>query len=81
VLVQGLEMKAAPMSPAAIEERFVLLETKIAYYEKTNLDLSDVIIAQGRELDSLKQRLEALERQLRGLDEGEAVPHERPPHY
>jgi uncharacterized coiled-coil protein SlyX len=68
------------MSPE-IEERFVLLETKIAYYEKTNQDLNDVIIAQGRELDSLRKRFEALERQLRAVDEGEPVPHERPPHY
>jgi uncharacterized coiled-coil protein SlyX len=74
-------MKAAPLSPAAIEERFVLLETKIAYYEKTNLELNDVVIAQGRELDSLRLRLTALERQLRTLDEPESVPHEKPPHY
>jgi uncharacterized coiled-coil protein SlyX len=74
-------MKPAPSRPAAVEERFVLLETKIAYYEKTNFDLNDVVIAQGREIDSLRKRLEALERQLRALDEGESVPHERPPHY
>ncbi len=74
-------MKSVPPSLAAIEERFVLLETKIAYYEKTNLDLNDVVIAQGRAIDSLRLRLEALERQLRSLDEGEALPHERPPHY
>jgi len=74
-------MRRAPPSPAAIEERFVLLETKIAYYEKTNHDLNEVVIAQGREIDGLRLRLEALERQLRNLDEGEAIPHERPPHY
>jgi uncharacterized coiled-coil protein SlyX len=74
-------MRSAPPSPAAIEERFVLLETKIAYYESTNQDLNDVVIAQGRELDSLRKRLDALERQLRSLDEGESLPHERPPHY
>jgi uncharacterized coiled-coil protein SlyX len=74
-------MGARPQSPDAIEERFVLLETKVAYFEKTNLDLNDVIIAQGRELDSLRKRLDSLERQLRASDEGEPVPHERPPHY
>lgn len=74
-------MKPAPSSPTAIEERFVLLETKIAYYEKTNQDLNDVVIAQGREIDSLRLRLATLERQLRSLDEGESLPHERPPHY
>lgn len=71
----------APPSPAAIEERFVLLETKIAYYEKTNQDLNEVVIAQGREIDALRLRLQVLERQLRSLDEGESMPHERPPHY
>jgi uncharacterized coiled-coil protein SlyX len=74
-------MKAAPQTPAALEERFVLLETKIAYFEKTNLDLNDVIIAQGREINALRLRLEALERQQRSLDESEAIPHEKPPHY
>lgn len=74
-------MKPAPPSPAAIEERFVLLETKVAYYEKTNQDLNEVVIAQGRELDALRLRLQSLERQLRTLDEGESMPHEPPPHY
>lgn len=59
----------------------MLLETKIAYYEKTNQDLNEVVIAQGRELDALRLRLQVLERQLRSLDEGESMPHERPPHY
>ena len=69
------------MKQTTTEERFVLLETKLAYLEKHSLDLNDVIISQGRLIDDLRLRIDGLERQLRGFEGGDAVPQERPPHY
>lgn len=68
------------MNSAAIEERFVLLETKLAYYDKTIADLNDVVVAQGREIEALRLAFEALQRQLGALELEEPAA-EVPPHY
>ena len=62
------------------EERFVRLEIKAAYLEKTVLDLEEIVIAQGNLVKDLQRRIEQFERQLQGSDERE-FPHEKPPHY
>ncbi len=60
------------------------LETKIAYLEQSHQELSDVLYAQQRELDSLKARFAALVSRLQDSD-GNAQKFdpesERPPHY
>lgn len=63
------------------EERFVRLEIKAAYLEKAALDLEEVVIRQGRLIDDLLERLKRLERQAQAGEEGEQIPHEKPPHY
>lgn len=63
------------------EQRFVILETKIAYQEKTIADLNDVIVDQGRELAELRRRIEALERYAKEHLGARSLPNEKPPHY
>lgn len=62
------------------EERFVNLETKIAYQEKLISDLNEVLLQRGSELDKLLRRVDSLEKLVR---EGppEAPDDEPPPHY
>ena len=62
------------------EERFLALETKVAYQEKLIAELNDVILERGREIDQLLTRVGNLEKLAR---EGspETPGHERPPHY
>jgi len=68
------------MPQATSEERFVALETKIAYQEKLLAELNDVLLERGNEVDSLKKRVDALERMYReGEDPNPG--HEPPPHY
>ncbi|MEM8576778.1 MAG: SlyX family protein [Pseudomonadota bacterium] len=61
------------------------LEEKIAHLERTLDELSDIVAAQAREIDTLTRRVEMLVR--REAEREEAAPgavvlgDERPPHY
>ena len=59
------------------------IEIKIAYLEKANAELSDVVYQQRQELDSLRAQLSEL---LRRLDASQtpatqSPEDEKPPHY
>lgn len=68
------------MSDAAIDR----LELKIAYLESANQDLSDIVYRQQRDIDNLRARMSAHQRQLdawRSEQSDTASVDERPPHY
>jgi SlyX protein len=69
------------MTPETLER----IETKIAYLESANAELSDVVYRQKKEIDELRSRLSALSARL---DSGQAeggrpysLEDEKPPHY
>ncbi len=60
------------------------IEIKIAFLERSNAELSDVLFRQHREIEALRERLEslALRLQVRETDLPAPAPQdERPPHY
>jgi uncharacterized coiled-coil protein SlyX len=60
------------------------IETKIAYLERTTVELSDVVFRQHRELQSLQARVNALQERLNAVqadDLPRGMDQERPPHY
>jgi SlyX protein len=70
------------MTPEELER----LETKIAFLESANAELSDVVYSQRKELDELKARVTALSARLdAGPGDGGGRPYsleeEKPPHY
>jgi SlyX protein len=69
------------MSADAIER----LETKIAYLERANHELSDVVYRQQREIQGLRAKFDSLVERVSSLsgssDEGRTPEDERPPHY
>jgi len=68
------------MNQADIER----MESKIAYLERANSELSDVVYGQQRELERLRAQLQSLATRLESLcSEGPAYTpeQERPPHY
>jgi SlyX protein len=69
------------MRDAETTERFILLETKIAYQEKLLQELSDLLREKGLALEHLALRLQRLEGAAQNASEGELLPHDRPPHY
>lgn len=60
------------------------LELKIAYLERANNELSDVVFRQQQQLDGLRSRIELLSGRIDALKtEGQVytLEQERPPHY
>jgi len=62
------------------------IETKLAFLERANAELSDVVFRQQRNIDTLNQQIAALSGQMQSLRESsDATPYtledERPPHY
>ncbi len=60
------------------------LETKIAFLESANVELSDVVYRQQREIHALRARLDALAQRLDAAQTPEpqrTLEEERPPHY
>jgi uncharacterized coiled-coil protein SlyX len=68
------------MNSDAIER----LETKIAFLESANLELSDVVYRQSQEIQSLRGRLDALAQRIEAAripETTRTADEERPPHY
>ena len=68
------------MNSDAIER----LETKIAFLESANVELSDVVYRQSQEIQVLRTRLDALAQRVEAAQTPETVrtpEEERPPHY
>ena len=69
------------MSTEALEQ----LETKMAFLEHANAVLSDIVSRQQRDIDGLRDRLEALAALVQADRDSDATPRtaedERPPHY
>ena len=60
------------------------IETKIAFLERANSELSDVVFRQHQEIQTLRAQLVALAGRIEGMqpDPGVRTPEdERPPHY
>jgi SlyX protein len=67
-----------------VNETLERIELKIAYLERANNELSDVVYRQQQELDSLRERVQRLQSQLDAAkqpDQPYTLEEERPPHY
>jgi uncharacterized coiled-coil protein SlyX len=68
------------MNSDAIER----LETKLAFLESANIELSDVVYRQQQEINDLRVRLDALAQQVlagQAPQTPRSPEDERPPHY
>ncbi len=68
------------MSPDALEQ----LETKIAFLERANIELSDVVFRQHQDIENLRAQIAGLAARIDAAqpDTGARTPEEeRPPHY
>jgi SlyX protein len=64
------------------EETVEQIQTKIAYLESANNELSDVVFRQQQEIRTLGMRLNALAERVDATRSGDRPPDdERPPHY
>ena len=64
-----------------MEQRIVTLEIKLSFLEETLDTLNEVILAQGKELEAQRKKLERLEQPQGDAGQESAPADERPPHY
>ncbi len=67
-----------------MEDRFVDLETRLTYQERTIEELNEVVTKQQDQIDLLIEKIEAIVSHLReGISpvEGDAADEPPPPHY
>ena len=61
------------------------IETRIAFLERANAELSDVVFRQHREIEALRAQLASLAARIEAVQseggEQRAPEDERPPHY
>jgi len=60
------------------------IQTKIAFLERANAELSDVVFRQHREIQALESRVRAISDRLNAAlaqEDGRPPDEERPPHY
>ncbi len=66
------------------DESLELVQSKIAYLERSIAELSDVVFRQHKEIQLLETQLKAVRDRLddgRSEDAARATDQERPPHY
>ncbi len=65
-----------------IEERFIAIETKLAYLEDFVNKLQNITVEQGHMIDLLSSENRMLKDKFRELQDSlEDMPNVRPPHY
>lgn len=65
-----------------MEERFLRIETKLAYAENEVHELSKVVYEQGVVIEQLQVQLSRMNQQLKSLGfEGDGSRDQAPPHY
>jgi SlyX protein len=70
------------MSPGDHDERFQVLETRVAYQEKEIAELSDVVFRQQRTIDAMSVQVKKMSDQLREMGfSGDDAKDQPPPHY
>jgi SlyX protein len=65
-------------------EQIERIETRMAFLERANGELSDVVFRQQQEIQSLRARLDALAQRMEAAESTDAPrtpEEERPPHY
>ncbi len=67
------------------EERVVRLEELYTHYERVTNELNDVIIKQGRKIETLEESIARMEYRLGSLSQKLETPRsledDKPPHY
>jgi uncharacterized coiled-coil protein SlyX len=67
-----------------VETSLEQMQTKIAFLERANAELSDVVFGLHKEIQTLAAKIKDVSERLRAAQSGEgerAAEEERPPHY
>lgn len=64
-----------------IEDKFVALETKIAYMDDFISKLQEEVVKQSNQIEILRSENKILSGRINDLSENVEIPNRRPPHY
>lgn len=64
-----------------IEEKFIALETKIAYMDDFIAKLQEVAVENQKEIRILREENQILSGRIQDLSDNIEIPNRRPPHY
>ena len=64
-----------------IEDRFVALETKIAFMDDFISKLQEEAVENQRMIQILREENQILAGRIQDLQENQGIPNRRPPHY
>lgn len=64
-----------------IEEKIIKLETKLAFVEDFLMQLQEVSVEQGKEIEMLKKENKKIHGKIKELLENEELLNQKPPHY
>ena len=63
------------------EERFIALETKLAYMDDFINKLQDEVVTHQKTIEILREENKILSGRIADLSENVDIPNRRPPHY
>lgn len=63
------------------EDRFIALETKIAYMDDFIAQLQEEVVSHQKQIEILRTENQILSNRIKDLSENEEIPNRRPPHY
>lgn len=70
------------MTEKEIEDKFIALETKIAYLEEFTSELQNVVVEHTKTIDRLTTANRLMSEKITELIENsEEIPNRKPPHY
>ena len=69
------------MSESEVEEKFIALETKIAYMDDFISKLQEEAVENQREIQLLREENKILAGRIQDLSENLEIPNRKPPHY
>lgn len=64
----------------SLESRIDELEIRAAHQDKIIADLNEMITAQWKQIEALQRQLRRLDEEVQAMDQGD-VPNQKPPHY
>lgn len=70
------------MTEKEVEDKFIALETKIAYLEEFTSELQNVVVEHTKTIDRLTTANKLMSEKITELIENsEEIPNRKPPHY
>ncbi len=69
------------MGELDLDERIIRIETKLSFLEDFIIQLQEVSVEQGKEIDMLKKENRKIQAKIKEMTDNEELLNQKPPHY